>query len=181
MNHTISKLPKAAYKRICFFLINRVFISRRRFSNKVKCALLRSLGHQIGTGTTIISPIYIAGTVHIGNDCWINREFTVEGNGLVVIGDRCDIAPQVSFLTGGHKIGTPQRRAGEGETYTIRVGSGSWVGSRATILGTTTIGESSVVAACACVREDVPSDTLVGGVPARVIRKLEGEDVSDPA
>lgn len=164
------------YKRICAFLINHVFVSMKPFSSNIKCSILRSVGHKIGKGTTIVSPVYIIGNVEIGDACWINRGFTVQGNGFVRIGDNCDIAPDVSFLTGGHKIGSAERRAGIGEVYTIYVGNGCWIGSRATILGDTTIGDSSVIASCACVVCDIPSNVLVGGVPAKIIRGLENED-----
>lgn len=139
------------YKQICNFLINHIFISMRPFSSNIKCALLRSTGQKIGKGTTIVSPVNIIANVEIGDACWINRGFTVHGNGLIRIGNNCDIAPDVHFLTGGHLIGTTNRRVGEGEIYTINVGDGCWIGSRSTILGNTNIGESSVIAACACV------------------------------
>lgn len=163
------------YKRFCAFLINHVFVGMFGVSNRIKCALLRSMGHKVGTGTTIVSPVYIIGQAEIGNNCWINRGFTVHGNGTVRIGNNCDIAPDVSFLTGGHTIGGRDRRAGPGEIYEIRVQDGCWIGSRATILGNTCIGASSIVAACACVARDVPANTLVGGVPAKTIRRLEDE------
>lgn len=62
---------------------------------------------------------------------------------------------------------------GEGETYRISVGNGVWIGAHATVLNNIGIGDGSVIAACACVRRDVPADTMVAGVPARVIKELE--------
>lgn len=164
-----------SYKRFCTFLINHVFVGMGAPSSRIKCALLRSAGHRIGTGTTIVSPVYFIGQADIGNNCWINRGFTIHRNGTVRIGNNWDIGPDVSFLTGGHIIGGRERRAGEGEIYHIQVQDGCWIGSRATILGNTTIGASSVVASCACVVRDVPDNTLVGGVPAKTIRRLSDE------
>lgn len=163
------------YKRICAFLINQIFVGMGASSSRIKCAILRSMGHKIGKGTTIVSPVYFIAHVEIGDRCWINRGFAAHGNGTVRIGNCCDIAPDVSFLTGGHKIGNADRRAGDGEIYEIQVRDGCWIGSRATILGNTVIGKSSVVAACSCVVRDVPDNTLVGGVPARMIRGLADE------
>lgn len=164
------------YKGVCTFLINHVFTSMKPFSSNIKCAILRSVGHRIGKGTTIVSPVYIIGKVEIGDACWINRGFTVQGDGLVRIGDNCDIAPDVSFLTGGHQIGTSKRRAGTGEVYTITVGNGCWIGARSTLLGNIVVNDGSVVAACTCVNRDVPENVVVGGVPAKVIRRLDSED-----
>lgn len=153
------------------FLVNHVYVGTHAFGRKRK--LLRSIGWQIGEGTRIVGPITNTGTVKIGKDCWIGRGFTVEGNGHVIIGDNCDIAPQVTFLTGGHAIGDESRRAGPGEKYTVTVGSGTWIGARSTLGRNITVGESAVIAACACVMKDIPDNVLAGGVPAKVIRKLE--------
>jgi hypothetical protein len=64
------------------------------------------------------------------------------------------------------------RTAGSGGSYTITVGSGVWIGARSTVLRDTVIADGSVVAACACVIGDVPADTLVAGVPARVMKEF---------
>lgn len=52
-------------------------------------------------------------------------------------------------------------------------GNGTWIGGRSTICNNSSVGNGCVVAACACVVHDVPDNTLVGGVPAKVIRSLE--------
>ena len=160
-------------KYIVMFLVNKVYVgtSRRFFEKKRK--LLNSIGYNIGTGTCIVGPIECTGQLTIGVDCWIGKNFKVNGNGIVNIGDRCDIAPEVTFQTGGHEIGDDQRRAGRGRKFTQTVGNGVWIGGRATIIGNTTIGNSSVIAGCACVVHDVESNVLVGGVPAKVIRRLD--------
>lgn len=155
------------------FLVNRVYVGTRAFKRKRK--LLRSIGWKIGEGTRIVGPIINTGTVEIGKDCWIGRDFTVNGNGHVIIGDNCDIAPQVTFLTGGHEIGGPERRAGKGEKYTVTVGNGCWIGARSTLGRSITVGDSTVIAACACVMKDIPDNVLAGGVPANVIRKFEDD------
>ncbi len=152
------------------FLINHVFVGTCCYG--VKRKLMRRLGFSVGEGTRIVGPVFCTGQLEIGSNCWIGRDFSVNGNGKVVIGDYCDIAPDVSFLTGGHKIGTEQRRAGEGETYEIRVGNGCWLGARSTVLGNTVIGDGAVVAACGCVNRDVAPSVLVGGVPAKIIKAL---------
>ena len=54
----------------------------------------------------------------------------------------------------------------------IVLGRNVWIGSNATILQGVTIGDNSVVAAGAVVTKDVPADTIVGGVPARVIKHI---------
>ena len=67
---------------------------------------MRKLGHEIGEGTKIVGPIYCTGKIIIGKDCWIGKNLIINGNGSVRIGDNCDVAPEVSFQTGGHEIGS---------------------------------------------------------------------------
>ena len=164
------------YRIVCIFLINHIFVGTRKISCNAKRYLMNAIGNCVGKDTIIVGPIHITGICSIGENCWINRDFTVHGNGHVYIGDNCDIAPEVVCLTGGHVIGNAERRAGPGETYTIRVGNGCWIGARATLLGNIVLKDSSVVAACALVNHDVPQNAVVGGVPAKIIRRLDNED-----
>ena len=155
------------------FAVNHILAGTKYFPLKRK--LLCSIGYQIGTNTKIVGPLYNTGRLCIGDNCWIGMNLTVHGNGTVEIGNNCDIAPDVTSLTGGHKMGMAERRAGSGETYHITVGNGVWIGARATILLNSTIGDGVVISACACVTRDVPANTLVGGVPAKKIQELEDE------
>ena len=55
----------------------------------------------------------------------------------------------------------------------IRIGKSVWIGSNATILPGVTIGNGAIVAAGAVVTKDVPENTIVGGVPAKIIRRIK--------
>ena len=153
------------------YMVNHFLTGTKFFALKRK--LLCSIGYEIGENTKIVGPIMNTGHISVGRNCWVGRNLTVHGNGSVIIGDNCDIAPDVMFLTGGHRIGDAARRAGQGETYTITVGNGVWIGARSTMMKNISVGDGVVVAACACVTADVPENMVVGGVPARVIKELE--------
>ena len=157
----------------CLFLVNKVFSGTSHFEQKRK--LLNSIGFEIGENTKIVGPIECSGKVIIGSNCWIGKNFKVNGNGTVTIGDNCDIAPEVTFQTGGHLIGNADRRAGDGLIFSQKVGDGTWIGGRTTILNNTSIGKSCVIAGCTCVIKDVPDNALVGGVPAKLIRMLDND------
>ena len=135
------------------------------------------MGFDIGEGTKIVGPLICTTSLKIGKNCWIGKNFLCNGNGSVIIENNCDIGPEVTFQTGGHEIGSSARRAGEGKIFTQTVKNGTWIGGRSTVLGNTTIGTGCVIAGCACVVRDVPDNTLVGGVPAKVIKSLEFSDV----
>lgn len=158
-------------RRWHIYLVNHIYAGTTKFEKKRK--LLNSIGFSIGENTKVVGPIEVTGTLVVGKNCWVGKNFKVNGNGTVTIGDNCDIAPEVTFQTGGHKIGDFQRRAGEGCVFHQSVGDGTWIGGRVTILNETKIGKSCVIAGCACVTKDVEDNSLVGGVPAKVIRKLD--------
>lgn len=167
----------SAKRIIALFLVNHVFVGIRSFERKRR--LLNAIGYQIGEGTKVVGPIFCTGKLIVGTNCWIGRNLTIHGNGTVIVGKNCDIAPDVTFLTGGHKIGSPERRADVGESYTIRVEDGCWIGARATLLQDICLGKGCVIAACACVAKDVLPNTLAGGVPAKEIKKLNETENDD--
>lgn len=173
-NGFVARCARSLWRKLCLFLVNRVFVGTKCF--EIKRRLLNCIGNQIGKQTKIVGPIEWCTKLKIGENCWIGKNFIVNGNGTVEIGDNCDIAPEVTFLTGGHKIGPSSRRAGSGESYTIIVGNGVWIGARSTLLNNIYIGDGVVIAACSCVSKDVDSDLLVGGIPARVIRVLDRDE-----
>lgn len=114
------------------------------------------------------------GRVSFASDSWIgpNCIFYTHPDAEISIGSNCDVAPGVIFITGGHDIGGQNRRAGTGWAKPIWIGDGCWIGSRVTILGGVRVGPGVVIAAGAVVVCDVPENCLVGGVPAKILRKL---------
>ena len=166
---------RGIWRCVVLFIVNNVLVGVNPKYFEMKRKLLNSIGFSIGTGTKVVGPIECTGILRVGKDCWVGKNLKVNGNGLVTIGDRCDIAPEVTFQTGGHEIGDAQRRAGKGIISNQYVGNGVWIGGRSTIVGSITVGDSSVVAACACVVKNVDPNTLVGGVPAKIIRRLDDD------
>ncbi len=155
------------------FLVNHVLVGTRPYFFEPKRKMLNAIGHSIGKGTKVVGPIECYSKLEIGQDCWIGKNLKVNGNGSVVIGDCCDIAPEVTFQTGSHEIGAGNRRAGKGYNCSQKVGNGTWIGGRSTICNNVSIGNGCVIAGCACVVHDIPDNTLAGGIPAKVIRRLE--------
>ena len=171
-DNRVSRL-KRIKRKLILSLINSFLCGTSCF--KIKQSLLRKAGIVIGDGTKIVGP-FIVGNVSdivIGSNNWIGTDFKVYGNGTLVIGDNCDFGPNVSILTGSHKIGCHNHRAGEGLDLTVRIGNGCWIGAKSTLLGNVNINDGAIVAAGAVVTSDVLPDTLVGGVPSKIIKELE--------
>jgi maltose O-acetyltransferase len=145
--------------------------------NKLRTAILRWAGLQIGRGTIVGGALTVVGRLgprglSVGEECIVNGQCLLDVNDPIEIGDRTALAQQVMILTGTHHLGGPERRWGPIRELPVRVGSGVWIGARALILPGVSIGDGSVVAAGSVVTRDVPPNTLVAGAPARVIREL---------
>ena len=115
--------------------------------------------------------------IAVGKDVFINEGCSFQDQGGIVIGDGCLIGHQVVLATLNH-VQEPAHRA-DMIPAPIVLGKNVWIGAHATILAGVTVGDNSIVAAGAVVTKDVPADTVVGGVPARVIKKIqrpEGEN-----
>jgi maltose O-acetyltransferase len=159
-------------RKFCLVLIN-VFLCSTNFF-RIKRVLLRFSGVSIGVNSKIVGPVKI-GTVAnliIGDDCWIGSGITIYGNGNVNIGNKCDLAPDIAFVTGSHEIGSQDRRAGKGTSFDINIEDSCWIGARVTIMGGVNIYKSSIVGASSLVNKNVIENTVFAGVPAKKIKAL---------
>lgn len=109
--------------------------------------------------------------ISVGENVFINSGCGFQDQGGITIGDGSLIGHNVVLATLNHDL-HPDRRA-DIHPAPIVLGSKVWIGSNATVLPGVTIGDGAVVAAGAVVTRDVPANTIVGGVPAKVIRTIE--------
>lgn len=97
------------------------------------------------------------------------------------IGDHVVLSPKVTILTATHGISGFPGRVGETKAMPVTIEDGAWLCTNCTILPGVRIGSRSIVAAGAVVHRDVPSNVMVGGVPADIVKHLDDEDRSvDP-
>lgn len=151
--------------------ITRCFALRRLLL--LGCGAKLATGVRLAGGTKFLGH----GGLSIGESTWVGPYglFFTHPDAPITIGSRCDIAPEVCFITGTHEPGDVSQRAGSGVAWPIRVGDGCWLGARVTVLAGVSIGAGAIVAAGAVVAADVEPNTLVGGVPARLIRRLDAD------
>jgi acetyltransferase-like isoleucine patch superfamily enzyme len=114
--------------------------------------------------------------IHIGSKSLIGEYNVIRGQGGVSIGDRVYTSPFVQIVAVDHVFDDPHRPFIEqGITAQgIVIEDDVWIGSGAVITDGVHIGKGAVVAAGAVVTSDVAPHTIVGGVPARVIRTIDG-------
>ena len=109
----------------------------------------------------------------LGEDFFANFNLTILDEARVTIGDHVFIGPNVSIYTACHPLDAAERNTGAEWAEPVTIGDSVWIGGGATIVPGVTVGEGAVIAAGAVVTRDVEPYTLVGGNPAKVIRRLE--------
>lgn len=113
--------------------------------------------------------------IFIGDDFTGNFNLTILDIREVYIGNHVMIGPNTLITTVGHPLSPKARRGYMAKAAPVRIGNDVWIGGNVTILPGVTIGNNVVVAAGAVVTKDVPDNSLVGGVPARLIREIEND------
>ena len=139
---------------------------------EVRELLSELFGYKVPESLRVFPPFYsdFGKNIHVGENVFINACCHFQDHGGVTIGDGCQIGHNVVFATLNHGL-QPEER---GITYPtpIVLGKNVWVGSNSTILQGVTIGDNAVIAAGAVVTRDVEVGTIVGGVPARFIKRI---------
>jgi acetyltransferase-like isoleucine patch superfamily enzyme len=141
---------------------------------KVRALFSELIGQKVDETFSLIPPFYTEGGLHIrvGRKVFINQCCTIYDMGGVDIGDLVMIGPNVNIITAGHPL-EPSKRRAYVEAKPIVIERNVWIATAATILGGVTVGENSVIGAGAVVTKDVPANSFVAGVPAKVIRSFE--------
>lgn len=140
----------------------------------------------IGSGTVIREHAWLNGgraqgdavALKIGDGCYIGRFAHINAAAGVTIGDKVLIADRVYISDIDHeyrKPGLPVIGQGVCTKGPVVLKTGCWLGAGAVILSGVTVGRNAVVAANAVVTKDVPDFTVVGGVPAKVLKTIPQE------
>lgn len=168
------------FRRV-YFLIARKLITMynieksKDLARKVNAVDNKSI--EISSNTTLIFPQNIS----IGKHTYINdNSFLKAGsNSKIIIGDDCLISYCVHMRTDTHNyIDSSIKINEQGHSEKdIIIGNDVWIGYGAQIMSGVTIGDGAVIAAGSIVTKDVPSYTVVGGVPAKKIK--ERKDLSN--
>ena len=107
---------------------------------------------------------------HLGKRVFVNSSCQFQDQGGIWIGDDVLIGPQTVIATLNHAADPEDR--GSMWAKPVHIGNKVWIGAHVTILPGVTIGEGAIIAAGAVVTKNVPPRTIVGGVPAKVIKTI---------
>lgn len=166
--------PEAYKLREASFATKKLLVQMNNSSDpaEIRALLSQITGSEIDESVAVFTPLYINYGKHtkIGKNVFINFDCVFLDLGGITIEDGVLIAPKVSLLSEGHPINPDERQSLVPGHIHIR--KNAWIGAGATILPGVTIGENAVVAAGAVVSKDVPANTVVGGIPAKVIKSI---------
>lgn len=111
----------------------------------------------------------------IGDRCVIGMRCGIVAHESIELGDDVWFGMDIYVTDANHGYQDPLTPIGKqlGDHDPVRIGSGTWIGHGSVVLPGTTIGRNVVVAAGSVVRGDVPDHSVIGGVPAKVIRRYE--------
>ena len=113
--------------------------------------------------------------IHVGDDFLINYNGVILDIAPVTIDNNVMIGLNTLITTVGHPLSPAGRREKLGIAEPITIGNDVWIGGNVTILPGVTIGDNVVVAAGAVVTKDLPSNCVVGGIPAKVIKDIPND------
>ena len=147
----------------------------------VRYALLKSISPEVGDNVSIHQNVFIFNPQNIkfGNNVSIHPMCYIEGYGGVEIGNDVSIAHGTSVISvnHGYEAADVPIKFQPVVPGRIVIRDNVWIGAKASLLSGVTIGSGSVVGAGAVVTHDVEENSIVGGVPARMIRKrIEAEE-----
>ncbi len=143
--------------------------------DEMRQRLSEILKKPIAKSTVVFVPFHTNFGKHItiGKNVFINHCCSFLDLGGITIEDDVLIGPRVNLTTENHPIEPSKRKFLDLKSILIK--KGAWIGAGATILPGVTVGINSIVAAGAVVTKDVPDNTIVGGVPAKVLRAIISE------
>lgn len=166
--------PEAYKMREASYRTKKLLVQMNNSSNpsEIRNLLSQITDTEIDDSVTVFTPLHINYGKHtkIGKNVFINFDCTFLDLGGITIEDNVLIAPKVSLLSEGHPTSIENRHSLVPKP--IHIKKNAWIGANATILPGVTIGENAIVASGAVVSKDVPDNTIVGGIPAKILKTI---------
>jgi acetyltransferase-like isoleucine patch superfamily enzyme len=171
--HWRDDLPKqvdAIVAQTSNYLIN---FNQSTSETERRAILAQLFGETLDKATVLNPPFQTDFGAHtfIGKHVFINRDCFFVDLGGVYIEDNALIGPRAMLISVGHNEEPAHRR--DLVLKSVRIKQGAWLGANVTVLPGVTIGENAIVGAGAVVTKDVPANTVVAGVPAKILRTIQ--------
>jgi maltose O-acetyltransferase len=164
----VKRLLRAAVYRV---LARPLLVLHNMAEEARRASILRELNAEgkniaLRPGVTFTHPERVT----IGNNVMLNQGTMIFAGGSVTLGDNIVMGPGCLLVTGNHR---GEIFYGSSALQPIIIGNNVWLGARVIVTPGVTIGNNVIVSAGAVVTEDLPDDTIYGGVPARKLKDLK--------
>ncbi|MBC3887470.1 sugar O-acetyltransferase [Acetobacterium paludosum] len=140
---------------------------------EIRVLFSRLIGKPVDETFAMFPPFYTdcGKNIQVGKNVFINSGCQLQDQGGISIGDGALIGHNVVLATLNHDI-DPDRRS-DMHPASIIIGKNVWIGANVTVVPGVAIGAGAVIAAGAVVTKNVPPNVIVGGVPAKIINRIE--------
>ena len=143
--------------------------------DKTRQKLLKQMFCELGENCYVEPPLkcnWGGHFIHLGNNVYINFDFTAVDDTHIYIGDNVMIGPKVIVATATHPEDPTLRAKAYQKNSSVKLGNNVWIGAGAIILPGVTIGENSVIGAGSVVTHDIPANVVAVGNPCKILREI---------
>lgn len=175
--------PELTAMRLRARRLTRLYNATTEDEGPKRDVLLRELLGRVGEGC-FIEPMFqcdYGSFISLGRGVFMNFGCVILDCAPVTIGDRTLLAPGVHIYAATHPTDRAQRSALWEYALPVTIGADVWIGGHATICPGVSIGDAAIIAAGSVVTRDVPAGQIVGGNPARPLRRNENAGAGAPA
>lgn len=144
--------------------------------NKIRGKLYRAFFKKCGKNLQVDVNVKFSAiqNIEIGDDVYIGYGSWIHGvGGGVTIENEVMFGPYVTMTSNNHTSLNASYRFGKGNPGSIKIGKGSWLGAKVTVIAGTSIGKNTLVAAQATVTKDFGDNLVIAGVPAKVVKEVK--------
>ena len=165
-----NKMARAIWNVVCAILF-RPFGTK--LFNPWRLFLLKLFGADVkfDSGVYASTKIWAPWNLRLGHNAWLGPDVICYNQAMITLEDNVTVSQYSYLCSAGHKTDTINENDGGLIVAPIILRRGSWVGARAFIGMGVTIGEYAIVGATASVYKDVEEYNVVGGNPAKIIKK----------
>lgn len=133
---------------------------------------------ELPEGLELLSPFIVdyGKNIKMGKNVFINHYCYFMDGGGITIGDNVFFGPYVGLYTANHPLQFKERNEGLEEAKPINIGDNCWFGANVSVMPGVTIGNGCVIASGSVVNNDVPDNSVVAGVPAKVVKMINQDE-----
>lgn len=150
--------------------------SHSTLAKKLRLFFAKRIISQMGTDVNIERGAIFSPSIKIGNNSGIGVRAEVYGP--VTIGEAVMMGPEVIIYTQNHKheSGLPFYQQGFEKPSPVSIGNNVWIGRRAMFMPGSSVGSNVVIGAGAVITSNFGDNVIIGGVPAKIIRKISTKE-----